>query len=189
MNFKNKWLSLQKFSYIIIIAMNKTIFKKIQDHCTEELWMLVLKDSITIDESDEKDWDVSEILNSDIPQNEVMKVICCFEKVGGLIFYKGNYTPYVFLCKELNCDECDKFRLYWLNNKINGMKPVFGLGNIEVPKILPKYISEPIEDGNYVICKLFKGKYIRIKGEIYLSKDIANQRAEELNLTSNLFFY
>lgn len=159
--------------------MNKFIFGKIQKHCTEDLWNLVLD---YIENNDSNEWDVSELLNSKIPQFEALKVICCFEKMGGLIFYKGEFMPYVFLIKFLEHPEYDDIRLFWLHTSINGMMPIYGLGSIDIPQILPKFA---VEEGvnKWYINKLIKGAYVRLKGEEYSIKMIAEERAQKLNLT------
>ena len=118
--------------------MNKTIFTRIQHHCTEGLWSLLLNADITIDDSEENEWEISEIMDTGLPLEEVMKIICCFEKVGGVIIYNGEFTPYVILCKKLDSNY-DKYRLFWIHNVENGVMPIFDLGEIIVPAILPKY--------------------------------------------------
>lgn len=64
------------------------------------------------------------------------------------------------------------------------MIPIYDIGKIGVPKILPKYATEEQDDGFHIV-RLYKGEYIPLKGEIYPTIEIAKQRTEELNLTRN----
>ncbi len=163
--------------------MNKTIFTRIQHHCTEGLWSLLLNADITIDDSEENEWEISEIMDTGLPLEEVMKIICCFEKVGGVIIYNGEFTPYVILCKKLDSNY-DKYRLFWIHNVENGVMPIFDLGEIIVPAILPKYAVEEQMNG-FCILRLYQGRYIPLTGEIYPNRNLAEKRAEELNFYSD----
>lgn len=164
--------------------MNKKIFKKIQQHCTGELYTMLLYSGITISDSEGNEWEVSEILDKELPIDEMMKLICCFEIVGGIIMYKGEFTPYVNLCKMLGTNDFWNYKLYWINSEINGINPIYDIGKIRVPKILPKYATEEQKDGFHIV-RLYKGEYTPLKGELYPTIEIAKQRAEELNLSSN----
>ena len=180
-------LSLQKKYSIRIInnkKMNKKIFEKIQQHCTDELCAVLLNVGITVSDFDGNEWDVSEALDKESSKDEIMKLICCFESVGGIIMYKGDFSPYVNLCKMLGVNNYWNYRLYWIHSEANGMFPIYDIGEIQVPKILPKYATEEGTDG-FRVVRLYKGAYIPLKGELYPTIEIAKQRAEQLNLSGN----
>lgn len=122
--------------------MNKKIFEKIQQHCTSELCTIWQNVGITISDSEGDEWDVSEILDKESTKDEIMKLICCFENVGGIIMYKGEFSPYVNLCQMLGVNNYWDYKLYWINSEINGTIPVYNIGEIHVPKILPKYTTK-----------------------------------------------
>ena len=164
--------------------MNKNILKEIRQHCSEELCAILLNTGIDISDSEGNEWEVSEILDKSLPKDEIMKLICCFEIVGGIIMYKGEFRPYVNLCKMLGANDFWNYKLYWINSQINGINPIYDIGEIHVPKILPKYTTEEQKDGFHIV-QLYKGEYIPLKGELYPTIEIAKQRAEELNLSSN----
>lgn len=174
----------EKYYHNLNKKMNKKIFEKLQQHCTDELCTVLLNAGITISDSEGEEWEVSEILDKDFSIDEIMKLICCFSNVGGIIMYNGEFTPYAILCKILGVNDFWNYKLYWIHSEANGMIPIYDIGKIGVPKILPKYATEEQDDGFHIV-RLYKGEYIPLKGEIYPTIEIAKQRTEELNLTRN----
>ena len=97
-----------------------------------------------------------------------------FPMLGNLLSFDENTTIQLFKIKD-----------FWTNNCANGVMPIYDIGGIQVPNILPRFAIEECPKGKFVILKLCKGKYIQLKGEIYSTEKYARQRADELNKDAN----
>ena len=89
-------------------------------------------------------WDITEIVEraiagKDNPAlfHEQMKVAYVFEKLGGTILYEKKPEQYVILAKRSADFFLEKIRLYWIHNEANDVVPIYGLGNLIVPPVLP----------------------------------------------------
>lgn len=62
------------------------------------------------------------------------------------------------------------------------MVPIYDIGTICVPPLMPKFVSTPKEEGTFVIERLTNGKYIPIKGMIFRSEAESQNMAREMNI-------
>lgn len=168
-----------------ILVLSNKMWSFFNEHCTDELIKLVLSDRVTVSRNNKTDefWDVSEIIDkSEVPILELMKVLYVYTQKGGVISYHGERIEYAQLCKKFNDNLFQKITQFWNNNETNDVCPIYDCGIIDVPKILPKYAVIQQMDGFWYIEKRFKGNYCIMEHEKFPTKDLAMQRANELNL-------
>ncbi len=164
----------------VMMDIKRTTFKELQLHCSIELLSLLQDINIDISNQVEDIWEISSYLDNTQKSINIMKIAYAFEKIGGTLLNNGEPSQYVTLTNKLG-NVYDKIRLFWIHNEANGVLPIYDLGILEVPQILPKYAIKQGENGTWDIEKLMFGEYVPIKNEIYPSEGLARKRAEQLN--------
>ena len=148
-------------------------------YCTSKLLETVFTD-LSINNADSLSAiDISHyIKHKDL--KEIMKVLYVYEKIGGNLYYKQNTVPFSVIIRDIRLIELTEITQYWVNSCANGMMPIYDLGEICIPDIMPKYVATEMVNG-WGIEKLLNGNYVVMDLELYPTKEIAEQRAEELN--------
>ena len=138
------------------------LFDKIKTHCTAQLMERV---GVAPENGAEDTWDITEIVEKAIAGqdnpalfHEQMKVAYVFEKLGGTILYEKKPEQYVILAKRTADSFLEKIRLYWIHNEANDVVPIYGLGNLIVPPVLPRHAVTEIAENEFIIEKLNKGQ-------------------------------
>ena len=169
------------------LSIRRNTLQKLHCFCTIELLQNVFKDfgedNITIDEKNKinDSCDLGDFLYVEHLQLlDRLKVLYVFSYLGGQIFLQSKSTPYQTLFRLLNCDEPNVVFNYWLNNLYNDEIPVFGVGELNIPKVMPRFVCTEVSDEVYCVEKWIKGKYIMMK-ERYFNKELCEQRVQELN--------
>lgn len=147
----------------------------LQQHCTANL-LLKLKD-VDINDINENEWDITSI-SSDI---DLMKIAYAFEQIGGTLLYDGKETQYMIITRDKGDVISNHIRLFWIHSSENGIRPIYDIGNVDVPPILPKYVSSPKEDGTYIVERLTFGEYKPVDGMVFFREEDSKAQAKELN--------
>lgn len=164
----------------MIICLTK--YRFLLQHCTEEL-LSIINDLIIVDnEENEDEWEITELLSSNISTLEIMKIAFVFTQCGGNLLYNGNITQFAVIIRMLDDIHLTDITTYWYNNEANGVLPVYNLGEIIVPPILPTFVATEQTDC-WVIEKLQFGEYVVMDKEHYNNQTDAEDRARYLNLT------
>lgn len=164
----------------MIISLTKHRF--LSQHCTEKLLSVIPNMSISEDNNNENEWEISELLSSNISTLEIMKIAFVFTQCGGNLLYNGNISQFAVIIRMLNDIHLTDITTYWYNNQANGVLPVYDLGEIIIPPILPKFVATEHTDC-WIIEKLQFGEYVVMEKERYYNQTDAEERARYLNLT------
>lgn len=73
-------------------------------------------------------------------------------------------------------DDNQSLSTYWYNNEANGVLPVYDLGEIIVPPILPRFVATEQTDC-WIIEKLQFGEYVVMEKEHHNNQTDAEDRA------------
>lgn len=160
--------------------ITRAFFNELRRHCTVEILNLI--GSIEPKDDEDNTWDITTVLQSKNNLYEQMRVAYAFEQLGGTLIYNEEPTQFVIIAKLLNEEICNSIRLFWIHNEANGVLPIYDIGAISVPPILPKYAYRPTEDGGFIVEKLQCGEYTPIKAEYYFLEQEAKERTEQLNV-------
>lgn len=151
------------------------IYKELQKHCAASLLMKL--SGLNVNPLNDNVWDITSLTN-DI---DMMKIAYAFENVGGTLIYEGNKSQYVIITRDMDVAFSTDIRLFWIHNEANGVCPIYDIGAVEVPPILPKYVSTPREDGTFIVERLNKGEYKPLNGMVFLFETESKAKARELN--------
>ena len=163
------------------MELTQTLFNGIRRHCTSELLSYVR--NIHIRDDAENQWDITELIDADDHLYEILKIIFVFEELGGSLMYKGEIEIFPVIIRNLNNPKFLGIGLFWEHNEINGDVPIFDIGELEIPIILPKFTAIPFEDGFYYIEKREGNKRVRLEKEKFFTFQEAKDKATYLNLT------
>ena len=156
-------------------------------YCTvdliERVFSHVGANNITVDKSNmcKNMWEITHLLQ--VEHEELLdnlKVIYVFYKLGGTLIYEGRETQYPVLFRLIDKNEPNAVLLYWAHNEANDVKPIYDKGEIEIPKIMPRYVCTKVLDDLFFIEKWVKGKYVTMKGG-YTSREACEKEVQELN--------
>lgn len=178
------------------MKITQELFDKIKAHSTIQLMECV---GVTPDNMSDDTWDITDIvkkaikceqrnqqlivhIGQDNPAlfHEQMKIAYVFEKHGGTLLYEKKPEQYVFIAKLVTDSFLDKIRLYWIHNEANDIVPIYDLGDLIVPPILPRYVVTEIAENEFIIEKFNKGQYSAINGK-YPTENEAKEIAANLN--------
>ena len=163
------------------MELTQSLFNRLREHCTPELLSYIK--NIHIEDAASNEWDVTELIEANDHLYEILKVICTFEKLDGSLIYKGKNEFFPVILRYLNNSKFLGIHLFWEHNDINGNIPIFDIGELEIPKILPKFTAIPFEDGFYYIEKREGDKRVRLEKEKFFTFQEAKDKATYLNLT------
>lgn len=149
----------------------------------EKVFSNVDKNNITLDNNNvcTDVWDITDVVkcgSEDLLDN--LKVIYVFCRLGGILKYDGEETAYQSLFRLLQTNEPNIVLLFWINNEANGNMPVYDIGELEVPKIMPRFVCMPLSERAFQIHKWQNGEYVGMK-EYYPTRELCEKRADELN--------
>jgi hypothetical protein len=161
------------------ISLTKHRF--LSQHCTEELLSVIPVMSISENDEYEDELEITELLCQNISTFELMKIAFVFTQCGGILMYNGNITQFAVVIRMLDDVRLMDITTYWYNNEANGILPVYDLGEIIVPPILPRFVATQQTD-SWIIEKLQFGEYVETH-ERFNSQTDAEERARYLNLT------
>lgn len=161
------------------MELTQTLFNDIKKHCTSELLSYV--GNISIRNDAENQWDITELIDADDNLYEILKILYVFEKFGGSLMYKGEIEIFPVIIRNLNNPKFLGIHLFWECNEINGDVPIFDIGELEIPKIMPKFSAIPFEDGFYYIEKREGNKRVRLENEKFFTFQEAKDKAAYLN--------
>lgn len=113
---------------------------------------------------------------------EIMKVFSTFGHLGGLFMYQSRKFFFEGLVINFPSEEGNMLNLCWANHHCNQTTPTFVLGQLEIPDKMPPFVCTQTGD-KYLIERLSKGEYIPLIGELYMSKEEAEERLKELTET------
>lgn len=167
------------------LFIKKKSYQKLQKYCTSSLLDHVLDDlgnyNIDTTNSCEDNWCISSFLDVEHLQLlDRLKVIYVFSVIGGNIVYQDEVIPYQVLFRKINCDEPNIVLRYWLHNLYNDLIPTFDIGELYIPKVMPRFVCLKETDNLYRIEKWYKGEYILLN-ETYPIKELCEARVKELN--------
>ena len=155
-------------------------------HCTPELLSKVFScvglDNMVIDSQNLCDniWDITDIVKlEDKIVLDNLKVIYVFNKLGGTLIYENKEVAYQVLFRLLNRNEPNNVMFYWIHTDSNDMIPIYDIGELVVPEIMPRYVCKKISDQAFQIEKLVKGEYVGIN-DFYPTEELCKQRVKEL---------
>lgn len=165
------------------MEITNSFYRDLRKHCTAELLNFVG----IIEPSDENNniWDLTSIVAKRNNIYEQLRIAYVFEQLGGTLIFKNKPIKFTNITKDLDKNICNNIRLFWIHNNANGVMPIYDVGAISVPPILPKYTYRPYEKGGFVIEKLYCGEYRHLNGEHYLLEQEAKERVVELNAEEN----
>ena len=169
------------------LQIKRNTFLLLSSYCSHELIQVVFsdlgEDGIEIDDSNSIDniWEITEFINVENTKLiDRLKVIFTFYYLGGTLIYKDDKVPYESLFRLLNKTECNTILLYWQHNIFNDIVPYFTIGEIVIPKIMPRYVCTKISDNSYIVEKWNKGEYVFTK-YIYPTEQLCRDKVNELN--------
>lgn len=169
-----------------LIIKEKTI-QGLSQYCTDELIQCVFSHINTNDKLVDKTnlckntWEITSLLQAN--QKDLLdslKVIYVFSKLDGTLIYEGNEVPYQSLSSLINKMEPYDIMLYWGNNNANGIQPIYDIGEIEIPQIMPRFVCTQLSDNVFEIEKWVNGEYIPLKGA-YTSREACEKVVRDLN--------
>lgn len=161
------------------MEITQTLFNELRLHCTPQLLSYVR--NVKVVDNANNQWDITSLVDANDHLYEMLKVFYAFEKLGGTLIFKGEIEVFPTILRHLDNTKFLEIPMYWVNNEINGDSPIFDIGELEIPPVLPRYSSRPNEDGKYVVEELIRGRYVAIPNEIYLTAKDAREKAEQLN--------
>lgn len=170
-----------KLAEKVMVDVSLNVRRRLCQYCTNELLSLV---NWTDDDTNESSWNVDDFLQEEIHTFDMLKMLFVFEKCGGTLLKENEYINFAVLLRTIGNIQYTKITTYWYNNEANGVTPVYDVGELEVPRILPKYVATPQINGMWCVEILHNGSYIPLSGEIYLFENLAKDRALELNRNS-----
>lgn len=157
----------------------------LKEHCTKALLDEVFGDT-DLSKLPPFTLDVNEILNSTkASELDVMKVMYVFAKANGILLFDGNEVIIQDIYKKLGFGKFLKIGPFWIHNELNQVTPVFDLGGIEIPEVMPDFIAVKGDDELYHIEKLVKGHYEPYNTDAYSTLEAAEKRITELKSTIN----
>ena len=159
-----------------LISISKYHF--VSQHCTYELLSLI---DLSIADIEDDVWNVEDLLSENVAIFDVLKILFVFEKSGGVLVQNNKQVSFSVLLRDLDNIQFTSITSFWYNNEANGVIPVYDLGVIKVPDILPTFVATQQESGFWCIERLFRGEYMPLKNEKYLLEEIAKDRVAELN--------
>lgn len=173
------------------LVVKRRILGEMSKYCTPELLSCVFgsigTDNITVlakAMDEEQYWDITDLLEfNDSDVLDILKVVYVFSKLTDTlnnIKYKGKLVPYSVLFRLLNRNEPNMVLCYWVHNEANEVVPVYDVGEIEIPKIMPPYTYTQLSNNLFQVEKWHKGKYVPMQ-EIYPTKELCQERVDELN--------
>ena len=112
-----------------------SLFNELKRHCTSELLSLIK--NIVVSDNAMNEWDITSFIGTNDNLYEILKIFYAFEKLGGVLIYNGEVETFPIIVRRLNNPRYLEFSLYWVHNDINGNVPIFDIGELEIPKILP----------------------------------------------------
>ena len=159
--------------------------QRLLQFCTFELIESVFSrvNYIKVDETNlcKNTWVVTDLVHAkhgELLDN--LKVILVFYKLGGTLIYEGNETPYPVLFRMINKNEPNAVLLYWAHNEANGVKPVYGMGEIEIPRIMPLFVCTEISENTFQVERWQRGEYVSMEEEIYPFRELCEKRVQDL---------
>lgn len=155
--------------------------------CTAELLTKVFsdvgEDCITVDNHNLCDdvWDITGLVKCDREDLlDRLKVIYVFCQLGGRLKYDGKEIAYQSLFWVLQTNKPNAVLLFWIHNVANGIVPVYDVGDIIIPKIMPRFVCMPTLGRVFQIHKWQNGEYVGMD-EYYPTRELCEKRADELN--------
>lgn len=159
-----------------MMKIRPQLYSELKKYCTAPL--LSRLSDISIDDDTIDEWEISSLLE-DI---EMMKIGYVFEQLGGTLLYKGVASQYKIITQGESDNISNDIRLFWIRNNENGILPIYDIGTICVPPLMPKFVSTPKEDGTFVIERLTNGVYIPINGMVFRSEADSQNMARSMNV-------
>ncbi|MGM9769041.1 MAG: hypothetical protein ACI3Z0_11410 [Candidatus Cryptobacteroides sp.] len=159
-----------------MMKIRPQLYSELKKYCTTAL--LSKLSDVILDNDNIDEWEISSLLED----FEMMKIAYVFEQLGGTLLYKGVPSQYVIITLGKSDNISNDIRLFWIHNNANGILPIYDIGTICVPPIMPKFVSTPKEDGTFVIEHLTNGVYIPINGMVFRSGAESQNMAREMNL-------
>jgi hypothetical protein len=157
----------------------------LKEHCTKALLDEVFGDT-DLSKLPPFTLDVNEILNSTkASELDVMKVMFVFEEANGILIFDGKEEISTAIYMKLGFEKFLKIDPFWGHNEINQVTPIFDLGEIEIPDVMPKFKPVKGDDELYHIEKLVKGHYEPYNTDVYSTLEAAERRISELKSTIN----
>ena len=168
--------------------MDKLVIKsktkqRLSQFCTSELLESVFSrvNNITVDVTNlcKNIWDVTNLVHAkhdDLLDN--LKVILVFYELGGTLIYEGNEVWYPLLFRLINKNEPNAVLLYWAHNEANEVKPFYGIGEIEIPRIMPRFICTEISENAFQVERWQQGEYVAMDEEIFPSRELCEERIQ-----------
>ena len=173
------------------LRVKRSTLAEMHKYCTSELLSRIFSDIgsnniAVLDNNDDRDelWDITDFMNvehSDLLDR--LKVIYVFAKISDsldYLKYGEEYVPYQVLFRILNRTEPNTVLLYWLHNEANDVIPIYDVGEIEIPRIMPRYTCTQIASNLFRVEKWCKGEYVSTR-EVYPTKELCQDRVDELN--------
>lgn len=164
------------------MELTQSLFNRLREHCTPELLSYIK--NIHIEDASSNEWDVTGLIEANDHLYEILKIIYAFEKLDGSLIYKGKKEIFPIIIRHLNNPDFLGISLFWEHNEINGDIPIFDIGELEIPKIMPKFSAIPFEDGYYYVEERKGNKRIRLTKEKFSSLQEAKDKAFFLNSTA-----
>lgn len=161
-----------------MVDVSLNVRRRLCRYCTNELLSLInwVNDSIN-----ENSWNVDDFLSEETCTFDMLKILFVYEKCGGVLLKEDECIHFAVLLRTIGNPQYTSITTFWYNNEANDVVPVYDLGGLEVPMILPRYVATPQEDGMWCVEKLIKGNYSPLRDELYRSETLAKDRATELN--------
>lgn len=153
----------------------RTLFSQLEQHCTS-LLLSRLSDA-DIEGINCNTWDITE----SVEDYEILKIAFVFERLGGLLKFNGRDVEFAEIANWRESLMFSEIYSFWDNTVANGDVPVFDVGSLKVPSLLPKFVASERPDGA-VIERLTNGEYIPIEGARYQSLEKAEKEAKNLNV-------
>lgn len=161
--------------------VNLNVYHFLSQHCTNELLSMI---DLTIKCSEENIWNIEDFINKNGSFFDILKILFVFEKGGGVLQQGNHFITFAELLRSLDNIQNTLITTYWYHNEANGVLPVYDLGELAVPHILPVFVAAQKDDGTWCVERLYRGEYVPLRNEIYPQEQTAKGRAIELN--SNL---
>lgn len=176
---------------MVKLWIKRGTLSELSSFCTPVLLIKVFKglgeNNIVIDETDKNEdiWNVDTFLKTyHIELLDRLKVVFVFYYLGGQLKYNNETIPYEILFRILNCNEPNVVLRYWLHNLYNDIIPTFDVGELVIPKVMPRYVPLKMSENKYVIEKWQKGQYVQMP-EVFLSEKSCKAKCQELEEENN----
>lgn len=173
------------------LRVKRTTLNEMHKHCTSELlsriFSVIGSDNIVVLDKNDDDgelWDITDFMDAErCDLLDRLKVIYVFTKISDSIHnlkYGEDHVPYQVLFRILKKTEPNTVLLYWRNNEANDVLPIYDVGEIEIPRIMPRYTCTQVASNLFRVDKWYKGEYVPTP-EIYPTKELCQDRVDELN--------